>query len=107
MDLPSNVKRIAFLADYVPRQCGIATFTADLREAIAAQFDPRSSIIAVTNPRDTIIFRSASRPEQDIHTGRRPIFESRECRCSLRANLEFSRPEGPPCWHCFEIFGCP
>jgi hypothetical protein len=38
MDLPSNVQKIAFLADYIPRKCGIATFTADLREAIAAQY---------------------------------------------------------------------
>jgi glycosyltransferase involved in cell wall biosynthesis len=29
-------KRIAFLGDYVPRLCGIATFTTDLCEAVAA-----------------------------------------------------------------------
>jgi len=33
---PSNLRRIAFVGDYLPRQCGIATFTADLCEAIAA-----------------------------------------------------------------------
>ena len=38
MEKSSNVQRIAFLADYIPRRCGIATFTADLREAIAAQY---------------------------------------------------------------------
>ncbi|MFT5392011.1 MAG: hypothetical protein ACI8PT_002207, partial [Gammaproteobacteria bacterium] len=28
-------KRIAFLGDYTPRMCGIATFTHDLCEAVA------------------------------------------------------------------------
>jgi len=33
----SNIRRVAFLGDYVPRKCGIATFTADLLTAIAAE----------------------------------------------------------------------
>ena len=32
----SPIKRIAFIGNYLPRQCGIATFTTDLCEAIAA-----------------------------------------------------------------------
>jgi len=40
------LKRIAFLGDYVPRQCGIATFTADLCEAIAAA-SPQTNCFAV------------------------------------------------------------
>jgi glycosyltransferase involved in cell wall biosynthesis len=32
---PYSVRRIAILGSYVPRQCGIATFTHDLAEAIA------------------------------------------------------------------------
>ena len=75
MDLPTNVKRIAFLADYVPRQCGIATFTADLREAIAAQYpDLHSSIIAVTDRPEGYHYPSEVRfeiPEQDISAYRR------------------------------------
>ena len=75
MDLPSNVKRIAFLADYVPRQCGIATFTADLREAIAGQYpDLDSSIIAVTDRPEGYHYPSEVRfeiPEQDISAYRR------------------------------------
>jgi glycosyltransferase involved in cell wall biosynthesis len=38
-DLPSpTIKRIAFIGNYLPRQCGIATFTTDLCEAIAAEY---------------------------------------------------------------------
>jgi glycosyltransferase involved in cell wall biosynthesis len=34
----SSVKRVAVIGNYVPRQCGIATFTTDLCEAFAAEF---------------------------------------------------------------------
>ena len=33
----SNTRKIAFLGDYRPRKCGIATFTTDLRCAVAAE----------------------------------------------------------------------
>jgi glycosyltransferase involved in cell wall biosynthesis len=33
----TKVGRIAFLGNYVPRKCGIATFTSDLLEAVAAE----------------------------------------------------------------------
>ncbi len=39
-------KRIAFLGNYLPRQCGIATFTTNLCEAAAAQF-PGTTFFAV------------------------------------------------------------
>lgn len=32
------IKRIAFIGNYLPRQCGIATFTTDLCEAIAGEY---------------------------------------------------------------------
>ncbi|MCK7483747.1 MAG: hypothetical protein M0C28_47180 [Candidatus Moduliflexus flocculans] len=35
--VPSAIRRIAFIGNYMPRQCGIATFTTDLCEAIAAR----------------------------------------------------------------------
>ncbi len=34
----SKISRIAFIGNYLPRRCGIATFTTDLCEAIAAEF---------------------------------------------------------------------
>src|SRR5437868_42134 len=33
----SHTRKIAFLGDYLPRKCGIATFTNDLRCAVAAK----------------------------------------------------------------------
>ncbi len=33
-----TLHKVAFLGDYVPRKCGIATFTADLRTAVAEQY---------------------------------------------------------------------
>lgn len=34
----NRLGKVAFLGDYLPRKCGIATFTTDLRCAIAAEF---------------------------------------------------------------------
>jgi glycosyltransferase involved in cell wall biosynthesis len=34
----NNLTKVAFLGDYLPRKCGIATFTTDLRCAVAAKF---------------------------------------------------------------------
>jgi len=42
----SSVRNIAFLGDYLPRKCGIATFTSDLLGAVAARH-PRSRCFAV------------------------------------------------------------
>ena len=38
MSFPSALHKIAFPGDYLRRKCGIATFTTDLRCAIAAEF---------------------------------------------------------------------
>jgi glycosyltransferase involved in cell wall biosynthesis len=42
----SNIKRISFIGNYLPRQCGIATFTTDLCEAIATEY-PSTTCIAL------------------------------------------------------------
>jgi len=42
----STIKRLGFIGNYLPRQCGIATFTTDLCEAIATQY-PQTTCIAL------------------------------------------------------------
>jgi glycosyltransferase involved in cell wall biosynthesis len=42
----SNITRIAFIGNYMPRQCGIATFTTDLSESVATEF-PNITCIAL------------------------------------------------------------
>jgi glycosyltransferase involved in cell wall biosynthesis len=44
-----HIKKIAFLGDYLPRRCGIATFTYDLRLAMAEQFPETESFVAPVN----------------------------------------------------------
>ena len=46
---PSRIKRIAFVGNYLPRQCGIATFTTDLCEAIAAEYKDTSCMAVPVN----------------------------------------------------------
>lgn len=46
-----NINRIAFVGDYMPRQCGIATFTTDICEAVAAQFPDTSCFVGAVNDR--------------------------------------------------------
>ena len=45
----SAIKRIAFIGNYLPRQCGIATFTTDLCEAIAAEHGGTTCIAVPVN----------------------------------------------------------
>ena len=45
----STLNRIAFIGNYLPRQCGIATFTTDLCEAVAAQYSKTVCIALPVN----------------------------------------------------------
>jgi len=44
-----KIGRIAFIGNYLPRQCGIATFTTDLCEAIAAEYGETTCIALPVN----------------------------------------------------------
>jgi glycosyltransferase involved in cell wall biosynthesis len=45
----SSINRIAFIGNYLPRQCGIATFTTDLCEAIAKKYTNTTCIALPVN----------------------------------------------------------
>lgn len=54
MERPSHsiIKRIAFIGNYQPRQCGIATFTTDLCESIAGEHKGTDCIAVPVNDTD-------------------------------------------------------
>lgn len=45
----SHIHKVAFLGDYLPRKCGIATFTTDLRTAIAREFPHTKCLVVPVN----------------------------------------------------------
>ena len=47
------INRIAFIGNYLPRQCGIATFTTDLCEAIATEYSETTCIALPVNDTET------------------------------------------------------
>ena len=47
MEEDSKIRKIAFVGDYLPRKCGIATFTSDLLAAVAAAY-PQSQCFSVS-----------------------------------------------------------
>src|SRR4030095_2026177 len=49
MRQPSDIRKIAFLGDYLPRKCGIATFTTDLRCAVAAEVAATQCLVVAVN----------------------------------------------------------
>lgn len=51
MDDILRTTHLAFIGDYVPRRCGIATFTADICESIAAEFPATKCIVGSVNDR--------------------------------------------------------
>src|SRR5689334_842608 len=49
INLIPDLKRIAFIGNYLPRQCGIATFTTDLSEAFSEQFPEIQTMVLAMN----------------------------------------------------------
>lgn len=50
----NSFRKIAFLGDYVPRQCGIATFTHDLCAAIAEQHQPCDYLVVAVDDMEAV-----------------------------------------------------
>ena len=54
---PSLPLRIAVIGNHLPRQCGIATFTTDLCDAIAAEYGAAGlSVVAVNDPQSSYVY---------------------------------------------------
>ena len=48
--MTENIRKIAFLGDYLPRKCGIATFTKDLHSSIVKEFPTlHCSVVSVND----------------------------------------------------------
>jgi hypothetical protein len=43
------IRKVAFLGDYLPRKCGIATFTTDLRCSVAKEFPALQCLVVPVN----------------------------------------------------------
>lgn len=53
---PVAVHSVALLGSYVPRQCGIATFTKDLRDALAGHIGDGASVVAMDDGHEKHIY---------------------------------------------------
>src|SRR3977135_4363234 len=66
----SKVRKIAFVGDYLPRKCGIATFTSDLLTSVsAAHAQGECLAVAVTDIKDGYEYPEVVRfeiEEQDL-----------------------------------------
>ena len=47
----TTINRVAFVGDYMPRQCGVATFTTDICEAVATEYPKCECIVGAVNDR--------------------------------------------------------
>src|SRR5262245_15271272 len=47
----SEIRKIAFVGDYLPRKCGIATFTHDLHASVAGRFPDAECFVVPVNDR--------------------------------------------------------
>lgn len=52
MEKPPTTTHLAFVGDYIPRRCGIATFTASICEAIAEEFPKIKCIVGSVNDKE-------------------------------------------------------
>lgn len=71
----SSPRRIAFVGNYLPRQCGIATFTTDLCESVAAEAENANCFaVAVTDTDEGYAYPERVRLElihDDLHSYQR------------------------------------
>jgi hypothetical protein len=64
----SRICRIAFVGDHLPRKCGIATYTADLHEAVAAAHPQcQYFVVAVNDSAEGYAYPDVVRFEMEEH----------------------------------------
>jgi glycosyltransferase involved in cell wall biosynthesis len=72
--IPSLPVRVAIVGNHLPRQCGIATFTTDLSDAITAEYGAAGlSVVAVNDPHSSYAYPARVRfqiAEDDISSYR-------------------------------------
>ncbi len=70
----SMIRQIAFIGNYLPRKCGIATFTTDLCEAVAGQYpDTECTVVAMNDQSDGYDYPERVRfeiPQEDLKSYR-------------------------------------
>ena len=93
----SDLRKIAFVGDYLPRKCGIATFTHDLRSALA-QFTTAECIVV---PVDDITGGYAYPPEVRFQISEQDL-SSYRCAADF---LNFSHVDVVSLQHEFGIYG--
>ena len=47
----SEIRKVAFVGDYLPRKCGIATFTHDMHASVACRFPDAECFVVPVNDR--------------------------------------------------------
>ena len=52
MSTTSEIRKLAIVGDYLPRKCGIATFTSDLLAAVASQHSQTECFVVPVNDRE-------------------------------------------------------
>ena len=92
----THPSKIAFVADYLPRKCGIATFTHDLHHAVAAQYpEAECGVLAINDVPEGYHYASEVRftiQEQSL----RDYQEAADCRVS-RSRLCRSQKHNRAC----------
>ena len=58
MTRTSEIRKIAFVGDYLPRKCGIATFTHDMYASVAGRFPDAECCVVPVNDRIRLLVAS-------------------------------------------------
>jgi hypothetical protein len=93
----NSLQRIGFIGNYLPRRCGIATFTHDLHRAVSASCpDLETSVVAMTDPGRTydypagVHFQIREETVEDYAQAAKFLNAARLDVVSLSTNTEFS-----------------